>query len=399
MTHYNKSEANTSKSDGDKKPKFGYLDFLPTKFTPDLVKGAYRPKPLLPGIASHEPGLIAAEPGIGKSALGLTMCAAVASGKMLAGFKPTHMDGRRALFVSLEETTSEIVLRAQAIAERYGADYKGRLHFVGKSNARFAQGGTVDSFVEHGEKELAAIIDYLNADLVIIDPLSHFPIGDENNTTHAAFFAALGRICETLCTTILVIHHVRKPPSGFSVKPSMFDVRGSSTSIGVVRSLLIMYRQRDCVSLTYEKVQYGMKPKDQHFAYSSELIKTDKGEYETLVMTEHEGFALNAHQVGEYRKHLIDLFDERDYYRQSMNSADWVGFALAIKANLDIGKETSSNKTRSAQQNKNRAEMKLIIDCLLSLDFLKQDYQKGILNNRSNNATAVFVPGDLLYDK
>ena len=398
MSNYSKSDADTTVSNGEQITDYGFLEFIPTKFTPELVKGASRPQPLLPGIASHEPGLIAAEPGIGKSQLALAMCAAVASGKMLAGFKPTHMDGRRALFVSLEESNNEILLRTQAIAQRYGADFGGRLHFVGKSNARFAQGGTIDSFIEHGESELAAVIDYLNADLVILDPLSHWPIGDENNTTHAAFFAALGRICETLCTTILVIHHVRKPPSGFSVKPSMFDVRGSSTSIGIVRSLMIMYKQRDCVSLTYEKVQYGMKPNDQHFVNSTELIKTDNGEYETGVMTEHEGFALNAYQVGEYRKHLIDLFDERDYYRHSIQADDWIGIALAIKADMDIGTDKAKSKDRTAAQKKNRADMKLIIDYLTGLDFLKQSTMPGIKANRNQKPTPVFVAGDSLHE-
>ena len=398
MSNYSKSESNTSESNGDQKPKFDYLFFEPTKFTPDLVKGAYRPKPLLQGIASHEPGLIAAEPGIGKSTIALTMCAAVASGKQLAGFVPTHMDGRRALFVSLEETTSEIILRAQAIAQRYGADFNNRLHFVGKSEARFVPNGTIEDFINHGENELAALIDYVNADLVILDPLSHWPIGDENNTTHAAFFAALGRICEKLCTTILVIHHVRKPPSGFSVKPSMFDVRGSSTSIGIARSLLIMYKQRECVSLTFEKVQYAMKPKDLHFGYSSELVTTDTGDYETVVMTEHEGFALNAHQVGEYRKHLIDLFDEREHYRHSIQASDWIGVALALKANMDIGASNSKSKDRTSTQKKNREDMKLIIDYLVGLDFLKQANMPIAKANRNRKQTPVFVEGEALRE-
>ena len=379
-----------------------YIRAKPKKVTDDFIDLCSRPNALLPGIASHRTALLAAEPGIGKSAIALTMCAAVATGQNIAGFEPVTSLARTALFISLEEETAEIALRAAAIKQRYGIDYKSNLFVAGANDVEFlTTDNTIGTFSQHGEQELRDLIYEYDAEFVVLDPLSVFPIGEENNTNHAAFFQTLNRICSELFCTILVIHHIRKPPAGFVVRTSLNDVRGSSTIVGTVRSAMIVNKSADYITMTYAKVQYENPPPDLHFARSHELIKTSLGEFDTIVLTPHEVLKqLSTEELQQYVDVLIRLFDERESYAKHSRNADWLGNAIALKMKIDIGSDKPNNDSRSKEQLDNRNKLTKVITILEQAELIEgSNEEKEYTNSRKQRSVPIYVPGNALHSE
>ena len=376
-----------------------FIHAEPIFYTPDLDQLATRPPSLLPGISSWRAALMAAEPGIGKSALALLMCVSVASGEAVGGFTPGSKYGSTCLFISLEEETSEIILRTAAIRKRYGIEVKSNLFVAGLDKVNFlTNDDTIGTFLQHGEQELRDLIYEFGAEFVVLDPLSVWPIGEENNSNHAAFFQVINRICADLFCTIMVIHHTRKPPAGIKYKKSGDDVRGSSSIVGAVRTLMMVNWTNDHIVLHYEKCQYSKPPPDIEFAHSSEVITTNYGKYETLVLTPYRGVEITEDELNEYKNVLRGLFDIEDSYRQSQQSAQWVGYALALHMGIDVGASEKNNANRTKEQKANRTNLTQTISTLERHNLIDAQTQKTKYNNRSQKKVAIYVPGTALYD-
>ena len=376
-----------------------FIRAAPVFYSPDLTNEAYRPPSVLPGISANRTAVLAAEPGIGKSALALIMCMAVASGESIAGFTPMNTLGQTCLFISLEEETSEIVLRTAAIRKRYGADVKSYDFIIaGADRVKFlTNDDTIGTFMQHGEQELRDLINEYGAQFVILDPLSVWPIGEENNTNHGAFFQALNRICTDLSCTIMVIHHTRKPPPGFKFKKSGDDVRGSSSIVGAVRTLIMVNWATDHVVLHYEKCQYSRPPPDMQFSHSSEVITTKHGDYDTLVLAPYKGTELTPYELMQYKTALIHLFDIENSYRQSANAAHWIGYALALQMDIDIGANEANKDNRTAAQNQNRTKLNQTIS-LLERANLIQIEEVVMKYEKNQRKVTCYVPGKALHD-
>ena len=376
-----------------------YIKADPVFYNADLDELAYRPPPVLQGISAYRAALLAAEPGIGKSALALMMCVSIASGESIAGFVPNLEQGRRCLFLSLEEETSEIVLRTAAIRKRYGVETRDNLIIAGHDRVNFlTNDDSIGTFMQHGEKELQDLINEYGAEFVVFDPLSVWPIGEENNTNHAAFFQVMNRICSELFCTIMVIHHTRKPPAGITYKKSGNDVRGSSAIVGAVRTLLMLNKSNDHLVLHYEKCQYTKPPPDMEFSHSSEIISTKNGKYETLVLQPYRGYELTESDLAQYKEVLQQLFDIEDSYRQSVQSSKWIGYAIAIQMGIDVGANEKNNANRTAAQKQNRSDLNSTISALERnelIDAVKQDLS---YENRVQRNVAIFKPGENLYE-
>ena len=377
-----------------------YIKANPVFYSADLDELAYRPPPVLQGISAYRAALLAAEPGIGKSALALMMCASIASGEAIAGFVPNLVQGRRCLFISLEEETSEIVLRTAAIRKRYGIEMKNNLIIAGHDRVNFlTNDDSIGTFMQHGEKELQDLINEYGAEFVVFDPLSVWPIGEENNTNHAAFFQVMNRICSELFCTIMVIHHTRKPPAGITYKKSGNDVRGSSSIVGAVRTLLMLNWSNDHLVLHYEKCQYAKPPSDMEFSHSSEIITTKNGKYETLVLQPYRGYEMTESDLAQYKEVLRQLFDIEDTYRQSVQSSQWIGYAIAIQMGIDVGAGEKNNANRTAAQKQNRSDLNTTISALERkelIDAVKQDLS---YENRVQRNVAIYKPGVNLYEE
>ena len=376
-----------------------FIKAKPIYYKPDLDDLAYRPPAILPGISANRAALMAAEPGIGKSALALMMCMAVASGEAVAGFVPNFTTGCTCMFISLEEETSEIILRAAAIRTRYGIDTKMNMIIAGHDRVSFlTSDDSIGTFVEHGEKELQELIFEHAAEFVVFDPLSVWPIGEENNSNHAAFFQVMNRISAELDCTIMVIHHTRKPPPGFKYKKSGDDVRGSSSIVGAVRTLIMVNWATDHIVMHFEKCQYSKPPPDLEFVHSSEIITTKNGNYETLVLAPYQGHQLTVEELQEYREVLKHLFDIQENYRKNSQSSSWIGYALAIQMQIDVGADEKNNANRTKTQKENRGILSQTIAALERMNYIEATQESTELNNRVQRNVAIYVPGNLLYE-
>ena len=85
--------------------------------------------------------------------------------------------------------------------------------------------------VEPRRRELGVIIQDIEPDVVMIDPLRAFFQGDENSSQDIErLFTGFAEL-QTMTPTpfsLIYAHHVRKPPPGFSASTGKASVRGSS---------------------------------------------------------------------------------------------------------------------------------------------------------------------------
>ena len=107
----------------------------------------------------------------------------------------------------------------------------------------------------------------------------------------------------------------------------------------------------DHVVVHFEKCQYSKPPPDMKLSHSSEVISTKHGEYDTLVLVPYKGYELSPYELSQYKTVLQQLFDIEDSYRQSANAAHWIGHALALQMDIDIGAKELNQANRTAAQN------------------------------------------------
>ena len=341
-------------------PSARYVSIQPSVATLDLVRKATRRPDILLGIATNKFGVMAAAPGTGKSMLALTMCAAVASGQTLIGFEPSDTDGQNALFVSLEEDSDEILLRWQAINQVYDIDTADRLHIAGENNVRFRSAGGPEEFINKGVYDLAELIAETGAKFVVLDPLAEWRLGAEDNPTFSLFASAIKLLCRDCDTTIMVIHHVRKPPPGLNTDTHNADsIRGATHLRGAARSILLLdYEPKigpNVLSVSLDKVQYGQsKRKLPPLVISEEIVETDTGNYATGVLTEYVPpleLPMPAHVVDTYRNALNELFDSNESYRADIRSPQWLGVGLSESLGTDIGAGRKASERTESQTN------------------------------------------------
>lgn len=101
-------------------------------------------------------------------------------------------------------------------------------------------------------------IERLKPDLLVIDPLARFMVGDESGTKDmGAFIAALDLLIQEYDLAIIVVHHTGKP--GPDAREGGHRLRGSSALFAAADSVLMLDKADDGFKLSFE-LRHGKEP-------------------------------------------------------------------------------------------------------------------------------------------
>lgn len=128
---------------------------------------------------------------------------------------------------------------------------------------------------------LRAHIERLRPDLLVIDPLARFMVGDENGTKDmGAFIAVLDSLIQDYDLAVLVVHHTGKP--GLEGREGGHRLRGSSALFAAADSVLMLDRADDGFKLSFE-LRHGREPSPLYLTRSDTLWFTPTGPPDELL--------------------------------------------------------------------------------------------------------------------
>jgi len=117
-------------------------------------------------------------------------------------------------------------------------------------------------------------IEQVRPDLLVIDPLARFMVGDENSTRDmGALIAALDVLIQEYDLTIIVVHHTGKPATdGTGAREGGHRLRGSSALFAAADSVLMLDRTKDGEGfrLSFE-LRHGKEPDPLYLTRSPHL--------------------------------------------------------------------------------------------------------------------------------
>jgi putative DNA primase/helicase len=109
-----------------------------------------------------------------------------------------------------------------------------------------------------GLARLRVHIERVRPDLLVIDPLARFMVGDESGTKDmGTFIAALDLLIQDYDLTVLLVHHTGKP--GLEGREGGHRLRGSSALFAAADSVLMLDRADDGFKLSFE-LRHGKEP-------------------------------------------------------------------------------------------------------------------------------------------
>lgn len=124
-------------------------------------------------------------------------------------------------------------------------------------------------------------IERVKPDLLVIDPLARFMVGDENGTKDmGAFVAMLDLLIQEYDLAVVVIHHSGKP--GLEGREGGHRLRGSSALYAAADSVLMLDRADDGFKLSFE-LRHGPEPSPLYLSRSATLWFTPAGAPEELL--------------------------------------------------------------------------------------------------------------------
>ncbi|BAP13788.1 hypothetical protein AS19_09370 [Alcanivorax sp. NBRC 101098] len=185
---------------------------------------------------------IVAPGSTGKSFFLMQAAAAVATGTPFFGCPVTRPGG--VLMIGAEDDKEELSRRLHAIASVSGwADWREEHKALGENFYPVSRLGQDNRLTEKLEGNITqrpgwiqAILDAAsrvpNLRLIILDPVSRFRSGDENDNEAATkFVEALETIRQATGVTVLCAHHSRKGSTGDTAD----DIRGASSFVDALR--------------------------------------------------------------------------------------------------------------------------------------------------------------------
>jgi len=173
-------------------------------------------------------GLIAGNPGVGKTWLALEMLLSVASGQLCLGRYPV----RQGAVLLMEEEASEMNLtrrlHCMARGRNLSAESLSNLHIATRSFAK----------IPRDQVQLGHFLLDHDIRLVVFDSLRRFHSADENSSSEMQeVLDSFGRLNSVCNTSIILIHHLSKATADHHAKPLFERLRGSSD----------LWAWRDCI--------------------------------------------------------------------------------------------------------------------------------------------------------
>lgn len=227
-------------------------------------------KDLLPcSITSYM--LICGRSGIGKTNLVLYLAFCIATGTKFFSMETKR---KRVGYLSFEGGKRQIANRFQKLKQTFGStgDYLRWEHSMPiKLTAK-------------GKEELKSIITGL--EVVIIDPLRPLVLGDWMKPTDASsFLESLRAVQNDTGTTIILVHHIRKPDRKLRVRPEdlQFEIKGATEYVDGAATVLLLDRPRHSrdnsgrfQSNTDERILYFPKVKDAPAEFRPLYLQFDR---------------------------------------------------------------------------------------------------------------------------
>ncbi len=215
--------------------------------------------------------VVGGAPKLGKSSLVKNLVLRRASGASWLGF-PTAKG--RTLVVQAEIPEPEL-------QKRLGLMLKDADEVPEPNTIYFLTDRSIKLDRPEGLALLRQHIARVRPDLLVIDPLARFMVGDESGTKDmGAFIAALDLLIQDYNLTVLVVHHTGKPgPDG---REGGHRLRGSSALFAAADSVLMLDRADDGFKLSFE-LRHGKEPSPLYLTRTDTLWFTPAGPPEELL--------------------------------------------------------------------------------------------------------------------
>jgi hypothetical protein len=295
----------------------------------------------------------AAPGGVGKSSLEIAEAIAIGTGRDLLGVEPWEI--APVWYMGLEDPLDEYERRVAAIALHFdvsGAEIEAAL---------FLDSGRDQDFViateeKNGTKIVEPIVDAMvenvrrhGIGLIIVDPfVASHAVSENDNAKLEKVTRAWARIANEANCAVELVHHFRKGSGGG--EPTADDVRGASAIVGAARSVRILAGMSQdqaseagvkdrfrYFSVTFGKANLFLRSEALEWFHmaSVSLGNGDGGPSDEIgVVTPWKWpNALDGLHVADLRK-VQDAVSAGEW-AESIQSKEWVGFAVAAVLNLD----------------------------------------------------------------
>ncbi len=291
--------------------------------------------------------------GVGKSSLKIGEALAMASGKSLYG-KMVHEGPLRVWLYNLEDPAEETERRFHAAAKRFSLtpnDLGDRLFVDSGRDQACILGEETRDGARINRPVSDAIIEQIKErkiDVLIVDPfVSSHSVSENDNMAIDLIAKEWSRIADVCSCAINLVHHVRKQNG---VEANAESARGASALVGAARSVLVYNR------MTQEEGEKAGIPPDQiRFFFRTDNDKANLAPPEHADWYRMNNVELdNGDQVGVAcsweMPALFDGISVRNTmemqkvvgdgeWRESSQSSQWVGNAVADALRLDVGDE------------------------------------------------------------
>ena len=302
--------------------------------------------------------------GVGKSSSKLVDAVAMAAGRDLLGDKPVAP--LRVWYINLEDDWEEIERHVAAICLYFRIkpeDIAGRLYFEGRDTCKIC----VAKQTNEGARIAVPVIDGLTAalkdtfDVLIIDPfVSAHNVSENDNGATDLVVKALAGVAGAADAAIELVHHSRKT-NGAEITSE--DSRGGSATVAATRSTRVLNRMDANLAKTL-----GIDDKTRRRTFRLDNDKLNLAPPQDARWFQIQNVGLGNGSGG--------LIDDQDYvgvvdrwnlpnafdgvsttdlravqekvaagrYRDSSQSDDWVGRAVADVLSLDVGDAGGKSK-------------------------------------------------------
>ncbi len=342
--------------------------------------------------------MLASAGGVGKTSQQIAEGIAVATGRELLG-EPIY-ETCNVWFINLEDPLDEMHRRILATMKQYGIkpdEVRGKIYLdAGRDFSLKFGTQTKDGLIPN-----TALIEYMaakirenNIGMVYIDPFVGCHNANENdNMAMNAVVAEIRRIADECDCAICIVHHIRK---GNGDDATVDSVRGAGALIGAARSARVINRMTED-----EAVRLGIDPSEARSIFRVDDAKANLAPPAAVaVYRKMVGVQIaNGEWVGVCTPYkLPDAFegvsgkdarviqrlvgnakDAGNPYKESSQSANWVGVAVADLIDIDISDKAGRTKVNT------------IIKTWIKTNVLAVE---RVVDSKKGREVAIIVPGD-----